>query len=161
MDRRALTTAELDRLVSRVRADLREWTDATQHDPGIALLELLAYMGDTLSFYAERIANESYLGGAGDRPAGLRVEVDGEQWREVESLGESGRDDPHYVVSVSDDGATVIEFGDDVHGRRPSEGGSVLVQYRLGRRYASVQMQQGRIILDEDRLAGLSSGVAR
>jgi hypothetical protein len=144
------TTVELDRLVNKLRADLREWTDTQHHDPGIALVELLAYIGDTISSYAERIANESYLGGSGRRASRLRVAVDGEPWREVASLAESGPEDRHYVVNVCDDGATLIEFGDGVHGRRPPDGGSVRVRYRTGRHYTSVQMQRGRVILDQD-----------
>jgi hypothetical protein len=27
-----------------------EWTDYTQHDPGITLVELLAFLGETLSY---------------------------------------------------------------------------------------------------------------
>jgi hypothetical protein len=52
----------LDDLVERARTDLREWTDHTDSDPGIALLELFAYVGDLLSSYAERVADEAYLG---------------------------------------------------------------------------------------------------
>lgn len=35
------------------------WTDAQEHDPGIALVELLAYLGDLLSYYQDRVAEES------------------------------------------------------------------------------------------------------
>lgn len=38
------------------------WTDGSDHDPGIALLELLAYLGDALSWYQDQIANEARLG---------------------------------------------------------------------------------------------------
>jgi hypothetical protein len=97
-------------------------TDAADQDPGHALVELLASLGDALSYYADQIANESHLG--------------------------SPR--RNYVVSVREDGATVIQFGDGEHVRRPPPGGSVRVQYRRGHRYASVQLQEGRVILDED-----------
>jgi hypothetical protein len=37
------------------------WTDASSHDPGIALVELLAFLGDALSWYQDQIANEARL----------------------------------------------------------------------------------------------------
>lgn len=52
----------LEELVHRARVELRDWTDANEHDPGVALLELLAYVGDLLSSYSDRIAAEAYLG---------------------------------------------------------------------------------------------------
>ena len=57
--------AELEDLVQRARIRLRDWTDANDHDPGVALLELLAYVADLVSSYAERISDESYLGSRG------------------------------------------------------------------------------------------------
>ena len=41
-------------------------------DTGIALLDLFAYAGDLLTFYRERVANESYLA---SRQHGLRVRL--------------------------------------------------------------------------------------
>ena len=38
------------------------WTDRPDHDPGITLLELVAYVGDLLSYYQDRVAEESRLG---------------------------------------------------------------------------------------------------
>jgi hypothetical protein len=35
------------------------WTDAPEHDPGIALVELLAYLDDLLSYYQDRVAEEN------------------------------------------------------------------------------------------------------
>lgn len=145
---------ELDRLVGRVRTGLRAWTDSTDHDPGIALLELLAYVGDALTAYADRAANESYLGDARRRSAPLWVEVDRHPWREVVSLADSTPDDDHYVVSVGADGATVVEFGDGVHGRLPPADSTIQVRYRPGRRFTSVLLRQGRVVIDADWIAG-------
>jgi len=38
-----------------------EWPDAPERDPGVALIELLAYAGDLLSYYQDRVANEGRL----------------------------------------------------------------------------------------------------
>jgi hypothetical protein len=37
------------------------WTDANVHDPGVTLLELLAFLGEALSSYQEQIAAEAQL----------------------------------------------------------------------------------------------------
>ena len=37
----------------------RPWTDANVHDPGVTLLELLAFLGEALSSYQEQIAAEA------------------------------------------------------------------------------------------------------
>jgi hypothetical protein len=39
----------------------RPWTDANDHDPGVTLLELFAFLGEALSFYQEEIAAEAQL----------------------------------------------------------------------------------------------------
>jgi len=44
-----------------------KWTDHSPNDPGVALLELFAYMGDMLFYYQDRIANESFLDTATER----------------------------------------------------------------------------------------------
>lgn len=139
----------LERLVETARVELRRWTDAPGHDPGIALVELFAFLGDTLSHYADAIARESFLGSRA-RVTDLQIAIDGEPWQRVVSLAESGQGDPHYVVTVAEEGASVIDFGDGVHGRRPPVGGGVRVSYRSGRRYSSVTLQQGRVVLDTD-----------
>lgn len=53
----------LHELVGRARTDLRAWTDSGESDPGVALVELFAYVGDLLAHYSDRVADEAYLGG--------------------------------------------------------------------------------------------------
>jgi hypothetical protein len=141
---------ELHRLVARARAELRDWADSTAHDPGVAIVELLAYVGDMLSSYQDLIADEAYLGTARPRSEGIRIEVDGERWREVSSLIDSGADDADFVVTSQDDGTTAIQFGDGEHGRRPSAGSAIRIRYRPGGRYTSVLVQEGRVVIDAD-----------
>ena len=43
------------------RPRVKRWTDTNEHDPGITLLELLAYVGDLLSYYQDKVAEEAYL----------------------------------------------------------------------------------------------------
>lgn len=108
----------LERLVETATSERRHWTDAPGDDPSIALVELFAFLGDTLSSYADAIADESFLGSR-RRNVDVQVTIDG-------------------------------EFGDGVHGRRLPVGGEVRVSYRSGRRYSSVTLQEGRVVLNSD-----------
>jgi hypothetical protein len=51
---RGLDDDRLERLVHDLEAIVRRelpWYDGSQHDPSIALIELLAFLGDTLAEY--------------------------------------------------------------------------------------------------------------
>jgi len=52
---------------------LKNWTARTSDDYGIAVLEMWAYLADILTFYQERIANESFLRTALLRESVLRL----------------------------------------------------------------------------------------
>jgi baseplate J-like protein len=54
-------------LLDLIPAKLPEWTDRSEADFGIVLIELFAYMGDILSYYQDRIANEAFLTTAQER----------------------------------------------------------------------------------------------
>ena len=154
-DRGPADRPPLEDLVDRARSKLRDWTDTTDSDPGVALLELFAFVGELLSRHADEIAEEAYLGtGRRHRSAGRRhsfeLEVDGQRWHQVTDLADSGAGDRHYVVSRGADGASVIEFGDGVHGQRPPANGSIGVRYRQGGGYASVLVEHGRVVIDTD-----------
>ena len=133
---------ELDRLVARARAELRDWADAPQHDPGLAIVELFAYVGDIISSYQDLIADEAHLNIGRRRPAGIRLRSTASAGAEVPSLADSGPDDDHFVATTQDDGTTVIQFGDGQHGRRPPQNSAIRARYRPGKRYASVLLQE-------------------
>lgn len=48
-------------LIAAKAQRLPEWTSESPNDFGIVLIELFAYVGDMLSFYADRVANEAFL----------------------------------------------------------------------------------------------------
>ena len=54
-------------LFDLIPAKLPEWTDRSEADFGIVLIELFAYMADILSYYQDRIANEAFLKTAQER----------------------------------------------------------------------------------------------
>ncbi len=147
-------------VAQRARREWRVRARAALDDPGMTVAEVLAWVGDLLSDYAERLANEAaYLGSARDgwlvgrrarAELGIGIEIDKMPWRQVPHLASSGSDDRHYVVRQGSDGATLVEFGDGVHGQRPSSGSAIGVRYRAGARYSSVLLQQGRVIIDTD-----------
>jgi hypothetical protein len=39
----------------------KDWADGSDTDPGVTLVELLAYVGDLLSYYQDRVADEARL----------------------------------------------------------------------------------------------------
>jgi hypothetical protein len=47
--------------MKRNRAGLADWTDFNRSDPGVALLELLSYVGDMLAHYQDEAAEEARL----------------------------------------------------------------------------------------------------
>lgn len=52
----------LEDLVHRARTGLRDWTDKADSDPGVALLDLFAFVAELLTLHSERLATEAYLG---------------------------------------------------------------------------------------------------
>lgn len=154
---------DLEQLRDDVRAALRRWTDHDAADPGLTLVELFAYLAESLSRYADALAAESYLGSARRAPE-VQVEIDGERWERRPSLDRSGPDDRHFTLGDTEDGTATILFGDGEHGRRPPTGARTSVTYRSGSRYASVHMQEGRVVIDADwtdRSVGKACGIYR
>jgi hypothetical protein len=128
---RGLDDDRLKRLVRDLEAIVRRelpWYDGNQHDPSIALVELLAFLGDTLAEYQSRLADDAYLE---TRPR-LLVTVDASPWREVASLESSGPGDRVYVVDRGADGSATVRFGDGRHGAIPSAGARVAATYGTG-----------------------------
>src|SRR6266436_4387393 len=54
-------------LLDLIPSKLPEWSDRSEADFGIVLIELFAYMADILSYYQDRIANEAFLSTAQER----------------------------------------------------------------------------------------------
>src|SRR3954467_12881785 len=54
-------------LLALAAEKLPEWTDQSPNDLGVLLVELFAYMGDTLFYNQDRIAAESFLETAVER----------------------------------------------------------------------------------------------
>jgi predicted phage baseplate assembly protein len=69
----ALPTARPDPAVADSRRPLANLTTRSSNDPTIALLDAAACLGDVLTFYQERIANEGYLRTATERRSLLEL----------------------------------------------------------------------------------------
>lgn len=54
-------------LLDRLALIMPQWQETHSADMGIALVELLAYAGDQLSYYQDAVATEAYLGTARER----------------------------------------------------------------------------------------------
>lgn len=60
-------------LIAAIPEYLPEWTNRSENDFGIVLLELFSYVGDMLSFYTDRVANEAYIQTAVQRSSVLAI----------------------------------------------------------------------------------------
>lgn len=60
-------------LLNLIPQYLPAWTSRSPNDFGIVLLELYSYVSDTLHYYADRIANESYISTATQRASVIRI----------------------------------------------------------------------------------------
>ena len=66
--------AELrDDMLAHATTVLPQWTSRSPNDFGVVLVELFAYMGDILSYYTDRIANEAFLQTATQRRSVLNL----------------------------------------------------------------------------------------
>lgn len=54
-------------MLDRMSAIIPDWQERSPADLGMALVELLAYVGDQLSYYQDAVATEAYLGTAKQR----------------------------------------------------------------------------------------------
>lgn len=54
-------------LVNRLALTMPAWSETHEPDEGVALIELLAYVGDYLSYYQDAVATEAYLNTARQR----------------------------------------------------------------------------------------------
>jgi hypothetical protein len=55
----------------------RAWADSTDHDPGVTLLELMAFLGDALSYYQDAVAEEATLSTGERRSRGAEGRAEG------------------------------------------------------------------------------------
>lgn len=63
----------------------------------------------------------------------LKIYVDGNLWRQLDTLFTASADDHTYIVREDDEGNSFIQFGDGVHGARlPSGKNNVVAIYRTG-----------------------------
>jgi hypothetical protein len=63
---------------------------------------------------------------------GVTVTVDGKRWRLVPSLADSSPRDREFTAVQTAGGKTVVQFGDGIHGARPTVGSTITVRYRTG-----------------------------
>ena len=62
-----------DELVARIQDRIPEWTASDPSDFGVALVEAFAYMGDLISYYIDRNANESLITTATQRDSVINI----------------------------------------------------------------------------------------
>ena len=78
--------AARQRVAEQLATRVRGWAGSTEHDPGVTLMELMAFLADALSDYQDAVADEAGHF-AGVRLQRGRVSIDAD-WNEA---GEPGR----------------------------------------------------------------------
>jgi len=159
---------DFDSILQEMRAlipyKLPEWTDhASEADFGNVLLELFAHMGDILSYYQDRVANESFLGTARTRRSVI------EHLRLIGySLATAAPASAVLTISVPSaaTGTATISAGDAFATRSEKDKPSVRFEYTgeqpqvvdlgalpvdasTGRKLFKVPVEEGRLIVDE------------
>ena len=87
----------------------------------------------------------------------LSVRIDGVEWDEVPDLYQRGATARVYKTSLTDDGETVVEFGDGVSGARPPPGrDNIVANHSRGLGLAG-NLRAGQLTLPLDRPLGLKS----
>ena len=62
-----------DALIARIQDRIPDWTASDPADFGVALVEAFAYLGDVVSYYIDRTANEAFLQTAVQRSSLLNI----------------------------------------------------------------------------------------
>ena len=62
-----------EQLIARVQDRIPSWTGANPSDFGVALVEAFAYLGDLMSYYIDRNANESFITTATQRDSIINI----------------------------------------------------------------------------------------
>ena len=62
-----------DDMINLIQYFLPEWKNRDASDFGITLIELFAYMGDIMSYYIDRAANEAFIATASQRDSVLKI----------------------------------------------------------------------------------------
>jgi uncharacterized phage protein gp47/JayE len=113
-------------LIAAKRQRMPEWSSESPNDFGIVLIELFAYVGDMLSFYADRVANEAFLDTAvlrssvysharllDYRPTGLGASTTTLQFTTPASAGDVTIPAGTQVQTIPEPGAAPIIFETD------------------------------------------------
>ncbi len=152
---------------------LPEWTDhASEADFGNVLLELFSHMGDIISYYQDRIANESFLGTARERRSVIQhLRLIGY------SLSTAAPASTELTISVAETaiGEITIKRGDAFATKSTKETPSVRFEYNgnditinlgsflpdpdnIGSKFYSISIEEGHLIADD--IIGISNGSA-
>jgi hypothetical protein len=74
------------RLAEQLATRVHAWADSTEHDPGVTLLELMAFLAEALSDYQDAAAHEAGRRFVGVRLQQGRVSIDAD-WSEASDPG--------------------------------------------------------------------------
>jgi alpha-L-arabinofuranosidase len=116
-----------------------------------------AFYDQTVGTFADELQSASYSTGSPDQtfyvyyppvvPSTQTVYVNGQIWREVQSLSAAGPDDDVYEFDAS---KGEITFGDGMHGAVPPAGALIMASYESGPHGGFVQYYRAMKAMDPD-----------
>lgn len=113
-------------MINLIPEKLPNWTDLSEADFGIVMIELFAYMADILSYYQDRIANESFLATARERRSIIQhLRLIGYELKPAAAASV----DLSLVVSNNENGTITINKGDKFYTESAETGESVNFEY--------------------------------
>lgn len=132
----------LDRTMA---AHVPEWTERSDHDPGVTALEVAAYLAEGL-----RLDHGAIDGGASaaarivdaldiyDDRDPIVVRVNGERWQRADDGSGEVSDGQTFVL---DEDTGMVRFGDGERGRVPEPGSTISTRYRSEEGDTSITMR--------------------
>ena len=115
--------ALIEDATKRIPVHAPEWTDHNAHDPGITILELLAWLAETYGYQLDQLTDDhrrKYLGLVGVRPrpprparVALSVQVPDDHAGPDESAATGEADEPATIGDATDERATIGDATDE------------------------------------------------
>lgn len=112
------------------------WTDRNDSDPGITILEVMAFLAENVLYRAGPVGGGESAASRivqvldrYDEREPVVVRVNGQRWERVSSFADTSFDAAVFTFDAS---TGIVAFGDGKHGRVPEPGSTISVRYRMG-----------------------------
>jgi predicted phage baseplate assembly protein len=120
-----------------------------------------------MPYYHDRAENEGAVKAINQDPreivpSEMRLKDSDEKWSPKRDLLGSDRFAAEFVVEIESDGSAQLRFGDDVSGKKPSSGSTMLANYRVGNgREGNIGPESiGRVVWEQDGIKNVRNPIS-